>query len=162
MTFMKNVMLRIIPIYFLLVSTSLLAQQELSLSPSGYGSVTVPKPMKTTEKIIETAKSWVANYNQTIDHPYEVYDITSDGFKIDGHKPNAFYYRNRGEAFYHRVKYTLDVQLSETTYSIRVSIPEIYTSDVLTELRIADFFAPDGRVKDDYIDAKPSLDKSVN
>ncbi len=155
-------MIRILMTFLLMASVPGFAQQDLALTPTGYGSVTFDKPSKTDEKIIEKAKAWAAYYNRDIEYPHDVYDVTSSSFKIDGHRPNAFYYRNRGEAFYHRIKYTITVQINESTYTIGFSVKEIYTSDVLTELTVADFFAPDGRLKEDYLDAKPSLDKTVN
>src|SRR5690606_39711785 len=92
----------------------------------------------------------------------DLYDVTETSFKIDGHRPNAFYYRNRGEAFYHRIKYTIHVQIQDLVYTTGFSVKEIYTSKVLTNMTTADFFAADERLKEEYLDAKPSLDKTAN
>jgi hypothetical protein len=132
------------------------------MTPRGFAPATFNKPAKTDEKIIEAARSWAISANSDNPFPYDVYDVTATSFKIDAHRRNAFYYRNRGEAVFHRIKYTIDVNLAEKTYTLTFSIKEIYTSDRLTELTIVDFYAPDGRLKDDYIDVEPSLEKTVN
>ncbi|HEU0137108.1 MAG TPA: hypothetical protein VFQ50_07440 [Flavobacterium sp.] len=136
--------------------------QELELTPRGFESVTFDKPALTDEKLIEAARSWIISVSSDNPYPYDVYDVTANSYKIDAHRQNAFFYRNRGDAVFHRIKYTLAVAIAERTYTVTFSIKEIYTSNRLTEMTIADFFAPDGRLKDDYIDVEPSLEKTVN
>src|SRR5690606_40815343 len=111
----------------------------------------VQKPAKTDEKFIELANSWAAMYNRTINYPYEIYNVTSNSFDIDAQKPNAFFYRNRGEAYYHRVKYTMHVTLDSRSYNVEFKVKDIYTSDVLTEMTVGKFFASDRRIKQEYL-----------
>ena len=153
---MKNLLATLIFIF------SISANAQFTLTPSGFNSVTVEKPNKTDDKFIELAKAWAATYNRTINFPYEISNVKTNSFDIGGQLPNAFYYRNRGEAFYHRVKYTMQIELRDKTYIVRFNVNEIYTSNVLTEMTVASFFAPDGRLKEEYLEAKPSLEKSVN
>ncbi len=153
---MKN----IYALFFLMLTISINAQ--LIVKPTGFNSIAAEKPDKTNEKFIELAKSWAATYNRTVEFPYEIYNVTATSFEIDAHKPNAFYYRNRGEAYYHRVKYNMKITLDEQTYKVDFAVKEIYTSNVLTEMNLSTFYAPDGRVKQEYIDAIPSLEKSAN
>ncbi len=150
----------LLSLFIFLFSTSVHAQ--LTLSPSGFNSVTVEKPNKTDDKFIELSRSWAAMYNQDINYPYEIANVTANSFDIDGQQPNAFYYRNRGEAFYHRVKYSMHIELKDKTYTIKYVAKEIYTSNVLTEMTTSSIFAPDGRLKEEYLDVKPSFEKSVN
>lgn len=148
--------------YFLALLICVPANAQLALSPNGFNTITVQKPAKTNEKFIELARSWAANYNRSIDFPYEIYNVTENSFAIDAHRPNAFYYRNRGETYYHRIKYAMKIIINDDSYTINFDVKEIYTSNVLTEMTVASFFAADGRVKQDYLDAPSSLQKSAN
>ena len=136
--------------------------QELELTPGGFAPVTIAKPSKTNEKFIEKARSWAISVNSDNQYPYDVYDVTENSFKIDAHRENAFFYRNRGEAYFHRIKYTMAVVLSENAYTVNFTIKEIHTSNRLTEMTVADLYTAEGKLKDDYLDAEPSLEKTVN
>lgn len=146
----------------IIIVLSLSANAQLQLTPTGFNTITVERPAKTDEKFIELARSWAASYNRTIDYPFEFYNVTANSFDLDAQRPNAFYYRNRGEAYYHRIKYKMHIQLDDKSYTISFSVKEIYTSNVLTEMTVGSLFAPDNRLKEEYLDAKPSLEKTAN
>ena len=94
---------------------TLSAQPKMELTPDGFASVTIPRPAKTSEKLIDLAKAWAPYYNKD---EYDVYNVTLNSLSIDAMKENAFYYRNRGEVYKHRVKYEMNVGIGETTCTI--------------------------------------------
>jgi hypothetical protein len=138
------------------------SQPTAELTPQGFASVEIPKPNKPEDKIVETVRNWVADYNKNNDYGYDIYDVTDTSLKIDSQKENAFFYSNHGENYFHRIKYTLKVDILESNFKVTFSVKEVYTKKTLTEITVADFFTPDGKLKEDYLDAKPSLEKTAN
>ncbi len=137
-------------------------QQPLELAPGGFESVTFEKPEITSDKFIESVRSWAASFYENNSYGFDIYDVSDATISIDGSKENAFFYRNRGEEFFHRIKYTIKVELLSNSYRVKFYVREIYTRKNLLELTPADFFNSEGKLKEDYLDAKPSLEKSVN
>ena len=137
------------------------AQINLELTPQGFPSFTIARPKVPDDKLIESVRNWVAAYNEKNQYGYDITDVSPAGMTIDAYKSNAFYYNNRGEIYQHRIRYTMRLEFGETV-KIQFSVKEIYAQKNLLTLRTADFFLPDGRLKDDYRDAKPSLEKTAN
>jgi hypothetical protein len=54
------------------------------------------------------------------------------------------------------------VEFNPETIKVQFSVKEVYADKTLTTLSVDKFFLPDGRLKDDYRDAKPSLEKTAN
>ena len=135
------------------------AQPKVELTPNGFASVTIPRPAKTNEKLIELSRAWAPFYNR---YEQDVYNVTGNSITIDAIKNNAYFYRNRGEAYKHRIKYSLKADFNETTITLTFAVKEIYAKNVLTKTTVADFFAPDGRLKEDFEEVKPSLELTAN
>lgn len=137
------------------------SQIKMELTPQGFAPVDIARPDVPLQKLEDRIRAWVSTYNEKNEFGYDIYAVTDNGLKIDAHKMNAFYYRNRGEAYQHRIKYTLRVDYLEKTLRVRFSIAEVYAGKNLLELSVADLFNPDGKLKGDYLDAKPSLEKTA-
>ncbi len=137
------------------------AQPVLELTPEGFAAVALKRPPVPDERLLELAQSWPAFYYKGRE-PYDIYDVTPNSLKIDGFKDNAFHYRNLGEVFQYRIKYTMAITFRAETVEVQITIKETYADRNITTLTVADFFAPDGRLKEDYRDAKPSLELTVN
>jgi hypothetical protein len=148
----------ILSLFIFSVAVSL-AQPKLELTPNGFPPIEIPKPNKTPEKLIEASKGWADYYNKK---EHDVYDVTENSFSIDAMKENAFFYRNLGETFQFRIKYTLKVEFLEKALRLSFIVKEIYTKQTLTKTTVSDFFTPDGKLKDDYEEAKPSLERTAN
>lgn len=131
------------------------------MTEGGFASVKVSKPNKSLEKLLEKSRSWAVFYNRNNDYGFDVYDVSENALSIDGTKENAFYYRNRGEAYQHRIRYKLRIEFDAEFYTLTFSVKEIYFGNTLTKLTVADFFAPDGRLKEDYEEVKPSLEHTA-
>ncbi|RZJ34185.1 MAG: hypothetical protein EOO51_10920 [Flavobacterium sp.] len=139
-----------------------LAQEWTVLRPDGFVPVTIPKPNKPIEDIVESSKFWADSFNRNEREAFDVYDVTENGLKIDGFRENAFFNRDRGRIFNYRIRYTLTVTFKDSICTILFSVPEIYTERTLTKIELSDFFASDGQLKTDYDEAKPSLEKTAN
>ena len=137
------------------------AQPRLELTPDGFAPVSFVRPPLPNERLLELSQSWPPFFYKGRE-PYDIYDVTPNSLKIDGFRDNAFYYTNLGEVFQNRIKYTMEIRFTEKTIDNQVTVREIYADRNLTELTVADFFAPDGRLKDDYRETKPSLELTIN
>ncbi len=137
-----------------------LAQTQLELTPQGFAPITLPTPNKPNELLIQYAKGWAESYNKK---GADIYDVTPNSLSIDALKSNAYFYRNLGETFQYTIRYTLKVNfLPENKYTLSFSVKEIYDKQRLVETTIADFFTPDGKLKEDFEEVKPSLEKTAN
>ncbi|NMH28132.1 hypothetical protein [Flavobacterium silvaticum] len=146
---------------FLLLTLSLSAQ-NLELTPNGFAPVEIPRPDKRFDQIQDQIKYWLGDYNRNNEYGYDVYDVTESSLKIDASKDNAFYYQNKGETFQHRIKYTLAVEIKDQVIVYKFSVKEIYAKKVLTNLTVAKFFTSEGKLKSDYLEVKPSLERTAN
>lgn len=143
-------------------SSIVFSQINVEMTPSGFATIKIDRPPKTLEKLIEKSQSWAHYYNRNNRYSFDVYDVTETALSIDASKENAFYYRNRGVAYQQRIKYKLRVEFSDSFYTLTFSIKEIYSGNNITELSVSDFYASDGRLKEDYEEVKPSLEFTAN
>jgi hypothetical protein len=147
-------------IFLMFFSTSaIFSQEKLVLTPNGFAPVEFQKPNNTNEKLIEAAKAWADSYNRG---EHDVYDVTENSLNIDALRENAFFYRNVGETYNYRIRYTLNVEFVEQLCRITFTVKDIYARRTLTKMTVGDFFAPDGRLKEDYEEVKPSLEHTAN
>ncbi len=143
----------------LIAFSDVCSQVRLEMTPQGFAPVEIRRPERSTEKLIELTQDWAVNYNR---RENDVYDVSTNGLKIDAVRMNAFYYRNRGETHHYNIRYTLDVKFGEQTIIIHFSVKEMFVRQTVVEKTIADFFTPDGKLKSDFLDVKPSLEETVN
>src|SRR6218665_885437 len=153
---MKNVAL----LFLFFYSAIALAQPKMEMTPKGFPAVEIPTPNKPNEKLIEAAKSWAATFNK---NGYDVYDVIQNSLKIDGLRKNAYFYRSLGETYTYNIKYTLEVVFkTDRSYILTFSMKEAYAKEVLVKTTIADFYTPDGKLKEDFVDVKPSLESTAD
>jgi hypothetical protein len=136
-----------------------LAQPKLELTPTGFPAIEIARPDKTNEKLIEASKDWAPSYNR---QQHDVYDVTANSLSIDAIRENAFFYRNLGEIYSYRIRYTLKVVFGEKTCRLEFFVRDIYAKKTLTKMTVGDFFTPEGKLKEDYAEVKPSLEKTAN
>lgn len=136
------------------------AQPKMEMTPKGFASVEIQTPKKPIEKLIEASKSWAAIFNKK---GYDVYDVTENSLKIDGYRKSAYFYRNLGETYTYNIKYTLEVLFNaDRTCKLTFSMKEAYAKEVLVKTTVADFYTPDGKLKEDFLDVKPSLESTAD
>jgi len=146
-------------LFLILFSSVCVAQDKFELTPTGFNPVEIAKPSKTNEQLIESARAWADSYNK---REYDIYDVSENSISIDGMKDNAFYYRNVGETYYFRIKYGVKLTFGANTITMTYSVKEIYQKKTLIKSTIADYFTPDGKLKEDFEDIKPSLEQTAN
>jgi hypothetical protein len=136
------------------------AQTKLELTPQGFQQLEMKTPNVPLDQLMELSKAWAAYYNK---NGYDVFDVTQNSLTIEARNENAYYYYNVGVKYNCDITYTLRIVFREDKkYTLALSVKEIYGENVLLKTTTADFFTPDGTLKDDFRDAKPSLENTVN
>lgn len=136
------------------------SQSKLEMTPQGFAPVEAQTPNKPLEKLMALSKSWAAYYNK---NGYDVFDVTDKSLTIGAVKENAYFYRNFGVQYDYNIKYTLKINFTQNQqYILTFTVNEIYANEVLTQTKISDFYTPNGKLKDDFEEVKPSLESTVN
>ncbi len=147
-----------ITLFLCMVTVS--AQPVVELTPQGFEPVAIKTPDSPLDQLMELSKSWASHYNKK---GYDIVEVTENSLTIEALNQNAFYYYNVGVKYNHDIRYTLKIVFGENRqYSLAFRVKDIYAENVLLKTTVTDFFTPDGKLKDDFRDAKPSLEKTVN
>jgi len=137
-----------------------LAQPKLEMTPKGFAPLEIETPNRPINKLIEQSKEWAPYYNKD---GFDVYDVTENSLTIDARYENAYFYWNIGVKYHFDIKYSLKIVFREDQkYTLTFTVKEIYTDRVPLKTTVADFFTPAGKLKNDYKDVKPSLEKTAN
>lgn len=138
----------------------------MKLGQGGYEPIEVTIPATSADKFIELTKSWALERERRSPDRGKGSDITGvtgSTITVSGYKRNAFFYRNLGETFEHRIDYAMKITFSENSYNLTFNVTQIYTdSDVPVKSGITDYFTSDGKLKDGYTDLDTSLNTTVN
>lgn len=151
--------MKILPVLLLFFSTFLAAQPKMEMTPNGFAPVEFKTPNRPAEKLIETIKAWAPFYNK---RGYDVYDVTENSISVDAMRENAYFYRHLGERYDYNIKYGVKITFNDNkTYTVVFSVKEVYAKHALTQTTIADFYTPDGKLKEGFDDVKPSLENTA-
>lgn len=135
---------------------------SLTLGPQGFEPVTVSIPPAEAKKLMAVTKAWATEHQRSSER-VELSNVSGNSLTITVYKQNAFFYRDRGETFYHNIKLLMNVEFRDTSYNFDVSVPEIYSEEGrLLKYRIPDYFTDDGTLKEGYDGLKESLEVTVN
>jgi len=134
---------------------------RLELTPGGFDVVAVALPAAPAEKLIDLTKVWAFEFNRKEDG-FDITNVTANSITISAFKDNAFFYRERGQAFDHKIRYTMEITFNDAGYTVDFKIPEIYSDDRLIEYTIPDYFTREGKLKEGYGAIERSLEASVN
>lgn len=147
-----------ITLFFFICACS--AQAKLELTPEGFLPLELKSPNKTLDKLLEASKTWAVYYNK---NGADVFDVTENSLTIQARNEIAYHYWNLGVKYNCDVVYSLKIAFLENKkYTLSFSVKEIYAENVLLKTTTADFFTPEGKLKDDFRDAKPSLEITAN
>jgi len=136
------------------------AQSFTEMTPEGFAAVEFKTPAKTIEKLIELSKSWAPLYNKD---GFDVSHVTENSLTISALKLTACYYYNIGVRYDYNVRYSLKIVFQKDgKYTLTFKANEFYANEVLTKTTVADFFTPDGKLKNDFKDVKPTLEITVD
>ena len=149
--------------FFILTGTMLAQPPRMELKPTGFDPITVSIAATPNDKLIELTKSWAMEFNRRERDKVDITNVTANSMTVSAYRKNAFSYSNRGETFYQKIHYNMDIVFSGDSYTLTFTVTDIFADDNkrLTYL-LPDYFLPDGRAKEDYDDVKPTLEKSVN
>lgn len=156
---MKHILLTFICV----LSITIYAQPpKMELSANGFKQINVTIPETTNEKLLSLTKNWAINYNRNKEGA-DITNVSSNTMTITAYKQNAFYYSNKGETFYHKIKYEMTFEFNRDNYNVAFTVTEIYLNDdSLLEYKIPDYFTSEGKLKDGYNTLKESLEETVN
>ncbi len=147
-----------ITLFFLVTLSS--AQTNLELTPKGFATLELKTPNKPLDQLITTSKSWASVYNKK---GADVSEVTENSLTIDAKILNAYYTYNVGVKYNYDIEYILKIEFqSNNTYTMDISVKDIYTENIAVKTTTADFFTAEGKLKDDFKDAKPSLENTIN
>lgn len=135
---------------------------QLELTSRGFEPVTVTIPAVTAEKFVELSKAWVTTLRRR-NLEYDISNISTGSLTISGMKANAFFYRDRGETHQHKAKLVMKIDFTQTSYTLTLTVPEIYTdNNVLLKYTLPNYFNDSGNLKDGYEGLQKSLETTVN
>jgi len=134
---------------------------RMELQQSGFAPVEVPIPAIPAERLLELTQTWANEFNRREDG-FDVTNVTANTITITANKDNAFFYRDRGQAFDHKIRYELQLTFNAGSYTARFVINEIYKDDKRIEYNIPDYYNSAGRLKEGYEEIERSLEATVN
>ncbi|KGO79070.1 hypothetical protein Q763_15290 [Flavobacterium beibuense F44-8] len=152
-----------ITLLILFICTTAGAQPPvMEVHANGFDPVEVSIPSIPVDLFIKATDTWAYEYNR-LKSPVDVTAVTANTITISAYKKNAFYYRNRGEAFFYKIRYTMTITFHVNSYTLDFKVGDIYTDgDVLVEYKLPDYFTSSGKLKDGYNMLDESLQKTVN
>jgi len=152
-----KLLLKIALVFFITVGS---AQTKLELTTQGFLPLEIKTPNKPISQLVDISKSWAAIYNNK---GMDIFDVTQNSITIQARVENGYYYYNVGMKYNCDIIYVLKIVFEENQkYTLRISVKEIYAENLLLKTTTADFFTKDGKLKDDFKDAKPSLENTIN
>lgn len=147
----------------LLVATHLFSQSipKFELTKSGVQSVEVIIDSSNTKEIYQKALKWV---NETFEKPKSV--ITRDQknkyLRINGFRKNAWLYKSQDKVEIIDMEYSFSIAIKDKKVRLRFSIGQFWSENKKTIYDYTAFFNNTGEIKEDYTDAKQSLENSMN
>lgn len=152
-----------ITLLLLFICTTAGAQPPvMEVHANGFDPIEVNIPSIPVELFMKATDTWAYEYNR-LKSPVDVINTTANSITIRAYKKNAFFYRNRGEAFYYKIRYTMTITFHGNSYTIDFKVGDIYTDgDVLVKYKLPDYFTSSGKLKDGYEMLDKSLQKTVN
>lgn len=152
-------MKKIITLFFLFICTFLNAQPPLVLDQGGFAPVRFDVPDVQLKTLMDNTKAWSYSVNKK---GADFSEETDHSIVVTAFEENAFFIRNRGEQYAFRIRYAMSISFDKGQCTVFFKVKEIYDGEQLTKSTLSDYFTSDGKLKDDYRDAKPSLEKSAN
>lgn len=134
---------------------------RLELRPGGFDAIDVPLPDVNAEKMLELTQNWAAEFNRREDG-FDVTNLTANTITITANKENAFYYRDRGQAFDHEIRYEMQITFDNNSYAVNFVVNEIYQNNKRIEYTLPDYFTRNGRLKEGYEEIEKSLEATAN
>ncbi|RZJ24204.1 MAG: hypothetical protein EOO48_14740 [Flavobacterium sp.] len=152
-------MKKITTLFLILFSTFIYAQPPLVLDQNGFAPVHFDVPDVQLKTLMDNTKAWSYSVNKK---GADFSEETDHSINVTALEENAFFIRNRGEEYAFRIKYAMSINFEKGQCTVFFTVKEIYDGEQLTKSTLSDYFTSDGKLKEDYRDAKPSLEKTAN
>lgn len=137
------------------------AQTKMELTPKGFAPLEIEMPNQPVNVLIERSKEWA--YSYYFQKGCDIYDVTTNSLTIDAPYENAYHYWNLAVRYDFDIKYSLKIVFGENQkYTLTFTVKEIYIGKNPIKSTVANFFTSDGKLKNDFKDAKTSLEISTN
>lgn len=147
---------------FLISFTALAQPPKMELKPYGFDPIDVALPDTPNDKLIEVTKAWAYEFNKR-EQQVDITDVTANSMTVSAYKRNGFYYRSRGEAHEHKIRYTMKIAFYGSRYTLAFTVEDIYADgDALIDYKLPDYFTSAGNLKEGYTDLRESLERTVN
>jgi hypothetical protein len=149
--------LKITLFFWIVVST---AQTKLELTPKGFIPLEMEMPNQPINKLIDQSKEWASYYNEK---GSDVFAVTKNSLTIEARYETAYYYWNLAVKYNFDIKYSLKIVFGENQkYTLTFTVEEISIDGIPLKTTVTDFFTREGKLKEDFKDAKPSLEITAN
>jgi len=149
-------------VLFILPFACIYAQPPaMELQQNGFEPVVISFPPTPAEKMIEQTQRWAFEFNRR-EQGFDASNISSNTITITAYKKNGFFYRDRGEAFDHDIRYEMRLTFNDGSYTLNFVIKEIYHNGKRIDYTIPDYFTSSGTLKEGYQELERSLEATVN
>lgn len=147
--------------FFLLFFSTVFAQTQVELTPSGFSPNPVSEkiPAMTNERFMDLTRLWIEEFTRGTG---TVSELTANSLTLDAYRDNAFYFTNLGETYYFKVRYQMKIAKNGNTYTASLQVTQIQNTRSVLESTLADYFLPDGTLKEGFEQVKPSMEKTAN
>lgn len=135
------------------------AQPPFELTPNGFAPVTFTVPARDMLDRADRITRWAAKENRK---GHDVVRESDQSLRVEARRDNAFFYRDRGEEYAFRIDYVMTIGFTDDTCTVTFSVSDIYGKGRPVQMQLSDYFLSDGRLKEDFRDVKPSLERTAN
>ncbi|RYF97109.1 MAG: hypothetical protein EOO00_01015 [Chitinophagaceae bacterium] len=124
--------------------------------------VTATIPAMDSGRFIDITKAWANSFTRR-EEGYDASNVTTGSINISATKRNAFRYQNTGEPVDNKIRYTLQITFTQTSYTLKFVVNDIYgDGNNLLDYKLPDYYNSNGTLKDGYQGLEQSLQRTVN
>lgn len=158
---MKNTLLFLL----LLLNSNLTFSQdisELKLTNSGVEHVTLDFGSLTSNEIYEKSIKWL---HESFINPKDVLkeNVENQKIKIEGFSKKAWWYKSMGIKNYNHMQYTVLIYIKNKSVVFEYKVGQFYMLEgSKTQYSYRMFFAKNGSIRKQYVDAVSSLELTMN
>ncbi|KOS06246.1 hypothetical protein AM493_09540 [Flavobacterium akiainvivens] len=135
---------------------------EAQVSNRGIEPFETAMPAMLPERFIDITKAWAQAFTRK-DGGYTASDVTANSITISAFKKNAFRYQNTGETVENKIRYSLVISFTQSSYTLKFVVSDIYgDNDVLLTYKLPNYYKPDGTLKEGYDGLETSLKATIN
>jgi hypothetical protein len=132
------------------------------VSRNGIAPITTSIPTLLPERFISITKSWAQAFTRP-KGGYDASNVSSNTITISAFEKNGFSYQNTGERIDNKIRYSLVITFTPNSYTVQFVVDDIYgDNNIALTYKLADYYKPDGSLKDGYEGLETSLEATIN